>query len=871
MKQAHYLHCALLGATVLLAPVVPAIPPDVVIQADGVSQSTLGMSGCNLGDVDGDGIDDLALGASSDDIYPESLVGRAYVFSGADGSLIHEFTSPNPVASGQFGLVATAGDLNGDTKSDLIIGAVGEQGNGITKGGRVYVYSGSDWSLLYTIEAPTPQDTWYFGTAVGLPDVTGDSVPDIMVGSHGTESTPPRLYVFSGTDGSWVRTIDSPNAENYTRLDPLDWIGDLNSDTYPEIIVFANEHVQEVPDTGRVYVFSPADGALLYTFECPSADNVDDFGLRSIAVPDMNSDTVPDILIGSDDEEPTGTGGRGILRFYSGADGSLIDSLENPDPDNIRYFGQTYADIGDFDGDGSEDLVVSVHHDGSPELKEVYLYSTPDLTHFLTIDAPFNIDGYVSPMGIRIDTNEDNKADLVARYSPYTGGTVWIYREKIPRAAVSPAAIDYGSRDPGEGPAAPVDVTILNDGLKALTFTGNEVEITGADAGEFALTLNDPVAPLEPLQQIGATVTFDPNVSGAKSASLQVTTDDPNAPLISVPLTGTGAHPPDEIGGVIYLTTDSGVLQIDPDTGDRFYLVGAEPGSPSENIGYTDVVIENESSLLIAFPDWMARADRTSGEVNYIYGEPLVILRAPISVYIRPNSLVLESPTSALFSGTEAGYWITGMYRLDLTDNTLEEVYTYQTGFIPEVSEYTGMILVEGDAYYAKGVGEEYLVRLDLATGTETVLSSQEIGFGSSGLVLITKLVYSTQDGNFYAGAEDYSSSPIEENLIVQINPSTGNRIVVATMPLGPEPNTSTLTALALADNGDLLALTEGNNDVLYRVDPATGAYTVISRSGIDPVGSGPALNDSTSLYVGLVQDITTLAPTKAAGWLFYE
>jgi hypothetical protein len=104
-----------------------------------------GLFGCSASDavdVDNDGLHDLIVGAYRED--PDSTdAGRAYVFSGASGSCLHCLDSPKKEPFGYFGeSVSGAGDVNGDGLADLLVGAMHEDTDSVDAG-RVYLYDGA--------------------------------------------------------------------------------------------------------------------------------------------------------------------------------------------------------------------------------------------------------------------------------------------------------------------------------------------------------------------------------------------------------------------------------------------------------------------------------------------------------------------------------------------------------------------------------------------------------------------------------------------------------------------------------------------------------------------------------------------------------
>ena len=154
----------------------------VLFTFDGDSENdNFGESVSGTGDVNGDGFDDLIV---SDQIFEtgDSGSGSARVFSGSDGSILHNF-SGNDFFAFSFGQsVSGTGDVNTDGVPDLIVGAVGS----------VRVLSGSDGSVIYNFFGDSESDRFGqsvsgagFGQSVsGAGDVNGDGVNDFIVGAN---------------------------------------------------------------------------------------------------------------------------------------------------------------------------------------------------------------------------------------------------------------------------------------------------------------------------------------------------------------------------------------------------------------------------------------------------------------------------------------------------------------------------------------------------------------------------------------------------------------------------------------------------------------------------------------------------------------
>lgn len=152
-----------------------------------------------VGDVNGDGTSDLYVSDWANNARGPST-GRAYVYSGKDGTPL--ITLTGEAAGDGFGIgVADAGDVDGDGADDLILGAW-QQASGATSGGRVYLYSGRTQKLLETITCRIPGDTFGFDTT-NLGDVDGDGAIDYLLtsawsGVNGFQSG--RLFVIAGSN-----------------------------------------------------------------------------------------------------------------------------------------------------------------------------------------------------------------------------------------------------------------------------------------------------------------------------------------------------------------------------------------------------------------------------------------------------------------------------------------------------------------------------------------------------------------------------------------------------------------------------------------------------------------------------------------------
>lgn len=340
-----------LGCANALADTPPLTLDDPAPQA----YANFGAALAGVGDVDGDGVADLLVGA------PNQGAGRAFVFSGSDGAVIRALDDPTTQASSNFGAaVADAGDLNGDGVSDQAVGAYFQTVGANAGQGQVFLFSGADGGLLRTLDDPTPQAYANFGAAVaGIGDVDGDGVADLVVGARyqapGGNTAQGQAFVFSGADGGLLLTLDDPVPQASANFGyALAGVGDVDADGTPDLLVGAPYQGQ-----GEAFVFSGSDGTLLHTLDTPTPLVLSGLGFAVAGTGDVDHDGVADLLAGAPYQDVGAHPMQGQALVFSGADGGLLLTLDDPTPQDYANFGSAVAGIGDLDGDGTPDLAVA--------------------------------------------------------------------------------------------------------------------------------------------------------------------------------------------------------------------------------------------------------------------------------------------------------------------------------------------------------------------------------------------------------------------------------------------------------------------------------------------------------------------------------
>jgi FG-GAP repeat protein len=311
-----------------------------------------GTSVAAAGDVNADGYPDLLIGAPSADPNGLSYAGSAYVYSGADGTLLYQWNGR--AAFDHFGnALAGVGDLNSDGHDDLLITSRGAHANS----GWVDIFSGADGSLLYQLDGWTASGA--FGMSVSSAgDVNRDGRPDIIIGSPSYFGGPPgpgSAHVYSGTDGTQLYRFDGENIDDRFGGSVAGG-GDLNGDGYDDLIVGAYlAEVDILQAAGKAYAYSGADGSLLYQWNGEA--QTDYFGSAVAIAGDTTGVGTDDALIGAYGAAPSGKSYAGSAYLYSGTDGSILKKFTQGGRD--ARFGESVASAGDLNGDGRADFIIA--------------------------------------------------------------------------------------------------------------------------------------------------------------------------------------------------------------------------------------------------------------------------------------------------------------------------------------------------------------------------------------------------------------------------------------------------------------------------------------------------------------------------------
>ena len=486
-----------------------------------------GRSVSSAGDVNGDGYDDLVIGAWGADPGGDSDAGETYVVyggaraPGTDGVLdlsmldgANGFILTGIDGSDFSGFsVSSAGDVNGDGYDDLVIGARRGDPNGNNDAGETYVIyggasapgtdgvldlsalDGSNGFILTGIDAG--DQSGFFVSSAG--DVNGDGYDDLVIGAlyadPGGDGNAGETYVVyggaraPGTGGVLdLSTLNGSNGFILTGIDVNDVsgfsvssAGDVNGDGYDDLVIGARRADPNGGDSGETYVVyggasAPGSDGVL---DLPTLDGTNGFILTGIdasdysgqsvsSAGDVNGDGYDDLIIGAFGADPNGDNSGETYLVYGGAnapgtDGVLdLGALDGTNGfilagiDRYDSSGISVSSAGDVNGDGYDDLIIGAYRAGGFAGETYVLYGGATGTESL---VPVTASGTAAADNFTGNAGTDSFTDIA---------TNDVVRGGAGDDRISVTALDFAAIDGGTG----VDTLVLDGAGLSLDLTG---------------------------------------------------------------------------------------------------------------------------------------------------------------------------------------------------------------------------------------------------------------------------------------------------------------------------------------------------------------------------------------------------------------
>ncbi|MFN8122134.1 MAG: putative Ig domain-containing protein [Thermoleophilia bacterium] len=433
----------------------------------------VGEAAASVGDIDGDGARDLLIGAWQANPFGRARAGSAYLAfgpfrpGGIDLSGTQSVVRIDGAAPGDFtGVsVASAGDVNGDGKTDIVIGAYQADGvNRVNAGAAYIVFGGSartplDLASLGTrgirIDGAVAGDL--LGSAVaGVGDMNGDGFADVVLGAPAADNNgrvdSGSAYVVFGSASPAPVDLAAPPPGRVMRIDGaaggdnlgsrIAAGGDVNGDTRPDVLVSAplfdpGGLAGGRVDAGAAYVVFGGGASTTLDLGGPEAGTRaaridgaaagDQLGISVGAVADSDGDGRSEMLIGAHKADAPGRIDSGAVFFVRGSADTRTVDLSDLGTRSVRVdgalggdqLGVSVASVGDLTGDGRGDILVGANGVDAPGISNVgaaYLITALPTAGRLNLAQP---DG--AAIAIRGGAAGDQSGSWVAGTGDLTG------------------------------------------------------------------------------------------------------------------------------------------------------------------------------------------------------------------------------------------------------------------------------------------------------------------------------------------------------------------------------------------------------------------------------------------------------------------
>ncbi|MEH1988583.1 tandem-95 repeat protein [Nostoc sp.] len=449
----------------------------------------LGSSVSSAGDINGDGFDDLIIGAESADRNGRYRVGESYVVFGSNSGFGASFNLSSLNGNNGFAIngidsgdesgssVSSAGDINGDGFDDLIIGAESADRNGRYNAGQSYVVFGSNSGFGASFNLSSlngsngfaingiDSDNFSGDSVSSAGDINNDGFDDLIIGAKGADPNnrynAGESYVVFGSNSGFEASLNllSLNGSNGFTINGIDVYdfsgssvssaGDINSDGIDDLIIGAPNAPSAQDRIGSSYVVFGSNSGFGSDFNLSSLNGSNGFAINGInlydysgssvsSAGDINGDGFDDLIIGAESASPNGQNRAGEsyvvfgsnsgfgasfnLSSLNGSNGFAIKGLDEGD-----YLGRSVSSAGDINNDGFDDLIVGAL--GADNVGESYIVFGFQTAATTNEDTAVNI---LASNIIRRYTDADGDTLTISDFTNPTNGTLALNDNNTP-------------------------------------------------------------------------------------------------------------------------------------------------------------------------------------------------------------------------------------------------------------------------------------------------------------------------------------------------------------------------------------------------------------------------------------------------------